>query len=62
MPTTSERIDWSQSWYPGRKTPFSADELARAGADGPSATLVSVSALNFALVAFLILLLFPRRA
>ena len=53
MSTPSDRIDWSQFWYPGRRTPFSADELARAGADGPSATLVAVAGLNYALVAFL---------
>ncbi len=41
------RIDWSQLWYPGRKQPFSPDELARAGGDGPSATLLLLAALNF---------------
>ena len=59
MSTPSDRIDWSQFWYPGRRTPFSADELARAGADGPSATLVAVAGLNYALVAFLVLQLAP---
>jgi hypothetical protein len=36
---SSKSIDWSQLWYPGRRQPFTPDEMARAGADGPSRTL-----------------------
>lgn len=36
---SSKPIDWSQFWYPGRRQPFTADEMARAGADAPSRTL-----------------------
>ncbi len=59
MNTAHDRIDWSQLWYPGRKQPFTADELARAGSDGFSATLVAVSTMTFAIVAFLVLLIAP---
>ncbi|MBL8307053.1 MAG: histidine kinase [Rubrivivax sp.] len=59
MNSAHDRIDWSQLWYPGRKQPFSADELARAGSDGFSATLVAVSTMTFAIVAFLVLLIAP---
>jgi signal transduction histidine kinase len=56
---TPQRIDWSQLWYPGRKQPFTADEMARAGADGMSPTLQAVAAVNFASVAFTALALSP---
>jgi sensor histidine kinase YesM len=39
-------IDWSQVWYPGPRHPFSADEMARAGSDAPSATAVMVAVTN----------------
>lgn len=52
-------IDWSQLWYPGRKQPFTADEMARAGADGMTPTLKAVAAVNFASVAFTVLVLAP---
>jgi signal transduction histidine kinase len=53
------RIDWSQLWYPGPKRAYTADEMARAGGDGPSPTLVAISAVNFASVAFVVLQLAP---
>ena len=52
-------IDWSQLWYPGRKTPFTREELAVAGHDAPSATLVAVAGVNLAVIAFVVLLLSP---
>jgi len=52
-------IDWSQLWYPGRKTPFTREELAVAGRDAPSPTLVAVAAVNLAAIAFVVLLLSP---
>ena len=52
-------IDWSQLWYPGRKMPFTADELARAGRDGPSPTLIAVAGVTVGLLAFVLLLLSP---
>jgi signal transduction histidine kinase len=55
----SNSIDWSQLWYPGRKSPFSADEMARAGNDPPSPTLVAVAGVNFATVSFVVLQLAP---
>lgn len=36
---TERSIDWSQLWYPGPKRQFTAEEMARAGNDRPSATL-----------------------
>ncbi len=56
---TPPPIDWSQLWYPGRKMPFTADELARAGRDGPSPTLIAVAGVTVGLLAFVILLLSP---
>ncbi|WP_395702710.1 sensor histidine kinase [Aquabacterium sp.] len=41
-----ERIDWSQLWYPGPARPFTDEELARAGHDRPSPTLLMVLAVN----------------
>lgn len=55
-------IDWSQIWYPGPTRVFSADELARAGGDRPSRTLVAGALVNFALMAFLLMQLAPREA
>jgi signal transduction histidine kinase len=55
----SKRIDWSQLWYPGPKRAYTADEMARAGSDAPSPTLVAVAGINFAAVAFVVLQLAP---
>lgn len=52
-------IDWSQIWYPGPKRPFSAEEMARAGADGPSPTLLTIAGINMATLAFVLLQLAP---
>ena len=54
-------IDWSQIWYPGPKQPFTADEMARAGSDAPSPTLMAVSAINFLAVAFVVLQIVPAQ-
>ena len=48
-------IDWSQLWYPGPTRLFTADELARAGADRPGRTLVAVVLLNYVFLAFMLL-------
>ena len=52
-------IDWSQLWYPGRKQPFTPEEMAQAGSDAPSATLVAVASINFATPVLVALLLAP---
>ncbi len=57
---SSKPIDWSQLWYPGPARAFSAAEMARAGADAPSRTLVTMVGINVALVGFLFLQLAPR--
>ena len=59
MVNTHPTVDWSQLWYPGRKHPFSADEIARAGSEGPSPTLLAVMGINCGLIAFVVLLLSP---
>jgi signal transduction histidine kinase len=55
-------IDWSQLWYPGPTRTFSSDELARAGGDRPSPTLVMAVLLNYALIGFLLLQTAPPAA
>lgn len=55
----SKRIDWSQLWYPGPKRAFTAPEMAAAGGDGPSPTLLAMLFINLALIAFLFLQLAP---
>ena len=52
-------IDWSQLWYPGRRQPFTPAEMAQAGSDAPSATLVAVASINFATPVLVALLLAP---
>ena len=52
-------IDWSQLWYPGPKRAFTVDEMARAGSDGPSRTLLAMAGINFATIAFVALQLAP---
>ena len=59
MTTPRPGIDWSQLWYPGPKRPFTAEEMARAGSDTPSPTLLAVSAVNFASIAFVVLQVAP---
>jgi signal transduction histidine kinase len=59
-PSPSGRsIDWSQLWYPGPKRAYTADEMARAGGDAPSPTLVAVAGVNFATLAFVALQMAP---
>ena len=58
----SDRVDWSQLWYPGPTRVFTAEEMARAGADAPSATLKSVVMVNVALLGFMMLQLAPPHA
>jgi Histidine kinase len=60
MSTAPKHIDWSQLWYPGPKRAFSDEEMARAGSEPPSPTLVLVVAANLALLAFAFLMLAPR--
>ncbi len=50
-----ERIDWSQLWNPGPVRVFSADELARAGQDAPSRTLVAMVTGMVALMSLVLL-------
>ncbi len=57
---TAKSIDWSQLWYPGPKRAFTADEMARAGGDGPSTTLLAIAAINIALIFFMALQVAPR--
>jgi len=52
-------IDWSQLWYPGPKHAFTADEMARAGSDAPSPTLLAVATVNFASIGMVVLQLAP---
>ena len=56
---TAERMDWSQLWYPGPTRVFTADEMARAGQDKPSRTLLTVVLLNYALAGFVLMQLAP---
>lgn len=42
----TERIDWSQLWYPGPTRVFTPAELARAGGDRPSRNFLLVLAAN----------------
>ena len=55
----AKNIDWSQLWYPGPKRAFTPEEMARAGSDAPSPTLVAMAAINFATIAFVALQLAP---
>lgn len=50
-PERTERIDWSQLWYPGPTRVFTPAELARAGADRPSRTFVVMLAITAAIAA-----------
>jgi glucose-6-phosphate-specific signal transduction histidine kinase len=59
MVSAAKSIDWNQFWCPGRRHPFTAAEMAQAGSDPPSATLLAVTAVNFATVAFCVLQLAP---
>jgi hypothetical protein len=54
-------IDWSQLWYPGRKQPFTAEEMARAGADEPSRTLLALLAVNVVTLTLAMLVVAPEQ-
>jgi signal transduction histidine kinase len=54
-PPSPERIDWSQFWYPGPRRVFTAAELAQAGGQRLSPTLVAGVLFNYALLALLLL-------
>lgn len=58
----NERIDWSQLWYPGPARVFSDAELARAGADRPSRTLVAMLLINAAVLGEVLLQAAPPQA
>jgi signal transduction histidine kinase len=58
-PSAPSAIDWSQLWYPGRREPFTADEMRRAGDEQPSATLAAVVLLNLAVLCFALLYASP---
>lgn len=49
-PAGTEPIDWSQLWYPGPTRVFTPAELARAGGDLPSRTLLVMLAITAAIV------------
>lgn len=58
----AEPIDWSQLWYPGPTRVFTAAELARAGGDAPSRTLVAVVLANLAALGVAVYMLAPPEA
>lgn len=58
MAKRKNSIDWSEFDVLPAKA-FTAEEMARAGADAPSPTLVATAVLNYALLAFVVLLLAP---
>lgn len=55
----NEKIDWSQLWYPGPTRRFTEEEMAVAGRDAPSATMMAVGWINFLLLVFVVLQLAP---
>jgi len=54
-PASADRLDWSQLWYPGPTRRFTAEEMARAGGDGPDRTLRATVLLNAALAMLMVL-------
>lgn len=59
---TREKIDWSQLWHPGPTRVFSHDELARAGDQRPSRTLLVIVMINMALVSMAVMQAAPPQA
>jgi len=59
---SQERIDWSQFWYPGPARIFTPEELARAGGQQPSRTMVAIVTLNVAIVAMMVMQAAPPQA
>lgn len=57
-----ERIDWSQVWYPGPTRLYTPEELARAGGQQPSRTMVAIVTLNVAIMAMMVMQAAPPQA
>lgn len=55
----TERIDWSQIWFPGPVRRFTDEEMALAGRQQPSRTLVAAALINYALLGFMFMQLAP---
>lgn len=51
----TDRMDWSQIWYPGPTRVFSAEEMALVGDERPGRTLVITAAVNYALFAVVLM-------
>lgn len=62
MKADAERIDWSQIWYPGPTRVFTAEEMALAGGERPSRTLVMAAMINYALFGFMLMQAAPPAA
>lgn len=62
MGARTERVDWSQVWYPGPTRVFTVDEMARAGDESPGRTLVMAAMVNYALLAFMLMQFAPPAA
>ena len=60
MTTAREPIDWSQFWNPGPRRNFTRDELARAGGDPPSRTLIVITTLTVLMTVESLLLRAPE--
>ncbi len=56
----TDRIDWSQLWNPGPVRVFTVEELARAGRDAPSRTLVVLTTALGVTMAFVLLQAVPK--
>jgi signal transduction histidine kinase len=59
MDSAKPSIDWGRFMVGGRKDPFTPEEMARAGSDAPSPTLIAAALVNSAVLAALVLLLAP---
>ncbi len=59
MISTAMKVDWRQLWCAGPTRVFTAEEMALAGSDPPSPTLVAAAGINFATVVFVVLQLAP---
>jgi signal transduction histidine kinase len=58
----ADRLDWSQVWYPGPTRIFTPEELAQAGHERPSQTLVMAAMVNYALLGFMLMQFAPPAA
>ncbi len=59
MISTAAKVDWRQLWCVGPSRVFTAEEMAIAGSDAPSPTLLAVAGINFATIVFVVLQLAP---